>query len=149
MEILPRKQKIYTLSEQTIIKRRIIRKWNKLLKAIFEIGYYDDSPKWYWLAVRDTLENSNDIINYVPDDFENCYYYDQVDWNSEIQDIEMSRMECLEGEPIISCCWKLLDRLHYKIKNRNLYHAYRGLLNTFHKIYHEYELNYEKNNLNI
>lgn len=140
--------KILTLSEQDIIKRRIMRKWNKLLKTIFEIGYYDTSPKWYWLAIKDTLENSNEIANYVPtDDLENYYYYDSVDWNSENQDIEMQRMENLDGEPIIRCCWKLLDRLHYKIKNKNLYYAYCGFLNVFYRIYNEYKVNYEKNNL--
>ena len=150
MEILPRKQKIYTLSEQSIIKSRIIRKWNKLLKTIFEIGYYDDAPKWYWLAVKSTLEKSDEIINYIPNEFEDCYYYDHVTWFSdEVQDIELMRMESLEGETVISCCWKLLDRLHYKIKGRNLYNAYCGFLNIFHKVYDEYEFNYKKNNLII
>lgn len=139
MELLPIKPHKLSLHEQDIIKSKIIRRWNKTLQAMFEIGYYDSSPKWYWLAVKETLEHADEIANYIPE--EELDEYMEIIWEDE--NIEMERMEDLTQEPIIKRCWILLDRLYDKIKNKNLHYVHIGLLNVFYRIFHKYKLNYD------
>ncbi len=145
MEYSPMKPRELKRSEIDNIIIRQRRKLNKVLQIMFEVGYYEESPKWYWSALKETLEHADEIANYIPEDELGEFYYD-IMWEYN-EGIEMDRLENLDGIPIIECCWKLLDRLYDKIKNKNLYYVRRGLLDVFYRIYKKYELNYDEKSL--
>lgn len=145
MEYYPIKHRELKRSELDIIIIKQRRKWNSILQIMFEIGYYDSSPKWYWSALKETLEHADEIANYIPENELGEVKYNIV-WEYD-EGIEMDRLENLDGIPIIECCWKLLDQLYDKIKNKNLYYARKGLVDIFYRIYKEYELKYDEKSL--
>jgi len=151
LEVTP-KQKISLLT-QDLIRSRELRKLNRLLEHLFEIGYDSSIEKWYWSALKETLLQTDEIINYVPP-----LYYDEEDEVSYAQiahlfepDIELTDIEIyvdndnksLSKLPVIECCWKLLDRFYQKIENRNLLYVRKGFLLVFCRICTEYKLNYD------
>jgi len=150
LEVNP-KQKI-SLFTQDIIRSRELRKLNRLLEHLFEIGYDKSIEKWYWSALKETLLQTDEIINYVPLDFNEVddVPYAQIahlfEPDIELTDIEIyvdNDNESLSSKPVIECCWKLLDRFYQKIENRNLYYVKRGFLLVFCRICTEYKLNYD------
>ncbi|AYV77000.1 MAG: hypothetical protein Barrevirus7_7 [Barrevirus sp.] len=138
-----KKQKI-SHTQQDIIQSRLLRKLNRILEYVFEIGYYDSSPNWYWLALKKTLLQTDEIINYVPilypnDDYSYAHISHLFDNDVEMNDIEIFvNNEKLNEKPIIECCWYLLDRFFEKIENKNLYFVRLGFLHTFDKIVKEF-----------
>ncbi|ARF09700.1 hypothetical protein Indivirus_2_79 [Indivirus ILV1] len=127
--------------EKATLHDILIKKWNRTLKILFEIGYYDSAPKWYWSALKETLEHADEISNYIPEN--EIVELDNIAYHEQCKNIEMDRMENLDEIPIIEVCWKLLDKLYDKIQNKNLYYVRKGLLYVFNRIYNEYELKYE------
>lgn len=127
---------------------RAKRKLDRILQRIFEVGYYDAAPKWYWLAVEKTLMRIDDIMKYVPsddlddfleyDDFENIYE-DKI----ELKDIEIYvGSDKLSELPVIGRCWKLLDIFFDKVEHYNLFYIRLGLIHIFSEIYYEFEKDY-------
>ena len=126
---------------QEVLHRRAKRKLNRILEAVFEFGYYDIAPKWYWMAVEKTLQKADEIAKYIPeqelyDDLINAY--DLVD----LYEDRIELTDILDDVTIISRCWKLLDRFYDKIEDRNLFYVRLGLLDTFIKIFNEFEKEY-------
>lgn len=129
------------------------KRLNRLLQNIFEYGYYDDCPKWYWQAVRDTLMDDN-IIKYAKNielsDLNEYYDYPieierevEDDYFVELNDIEIYvDSEKLSELPIINACWKLLDRFFVKIEEMNLYYIRLAILHIFTKLYRQYDNKY-------
>jgi len=64
--------------------------------------------------------------------------YDLVD----LYEDRIELIDILDDIPIISRCWKLLDRFYEKIEDRNLFYVRLGFPDTFIKIFNEFEKEY-------
>ena len=105
-----------------------MRKLDKILQYIFEYGYYDHAPKWYWMAVKDVLSNVDNIIKYDP--LTSRITIGESDNSDEELDIgiELKDVNKLTDKTTKEYCWELLDIFFDKIKGKNLNNIRLGLL---------------------
>jgi hypothetical protein len=123
---------------------RFERKIDKLLQQVFEYGYYDNAPKWYWMSIKDTLKKVDDIIDYNPSEL--CInIITLVDFDEEGDEeinIELKEVSELNEEPILKICWKLLDEFFEKIEGQNLEHIHLGLIHELDNAFCRYNDEY-------
>lgn len=114
---------------------------DRILQRMFEYGYYNDSPLWYWLAVRDTLLKANKIIIYNPNivtcDNDNNNEFEMKNINEQLDDE-------LKYQPVITVCWQLLDIFYDKLDDDNLENTKIGLLLELDKSFSKYNDEYLK-----
>ena len=118
---------------EEIRNKRLLKRLDRLLQNIFDYGYSDKAPKWYWSAIKDTLEKADQIMEYNP---LNTIIIEETE-------LPIDKEHCIQ-EPIMKSCWKLLDIFYDKIKDNNLENIEQGLLseldNAFYKYNEEYLL---------
>ena len=130
-----------------IIKSKSRKNLDRVFKWIFTIGYYDNSPVWYWMCVEKTLMQADNIIKHKSFiDLDDDMYIDEcdiVDEGVELDDFEYYDADGKLSEcTVINRCWKLLDKFYDKTENMNLFYIRRSLIYVFCKLYYEFENDY-------